>query len=338
MNRHSYNFWLRGLFLIGCTTVAASIALGQFKEAPEGGFPPPSGQIAFVRNQNRWVMNADGSNARELYASGGVSTRVTWSPDNQEILFCQEGLQQYQLPGGGGGRIKLYDIFATRVAGGGIKKISNDAISASPSYFPDGQRMAFTRNLNALSITEEVPLFQVFVGGVYGSPEPANLNQGKVTTQLQLMSPDVSPDGERIACTVTDQETLTSPRLAIGIAIFPAEGFKGTVLEWTDNARKLPNAASPAWSPDGRYLAYVDLAREPRGLAIYDVERESRRTLVQPLAGFSVSPSTPSWSPDGNWIVFANIKGSIQIVDRNGKNLKPLTNAGTDAYPAFSHP
>jgi len=312
--------------------------VAQFKNAPEGGFPPPTGQVAFSRDRDLWVMGADGSNPRALVTSGRLANRIVWSPDNSEILYCQDGFQQYQLPSGGGGKIKLYDIFATRTTGsGGTKQITTDAISASPSYFPGGSRIAFTRNMHALDLTKEVPNFQVFVGGTYGNPEPVNLNKGKVSTALQLLTPAVSPDGTKIACAVTNEETLSSPKQTMGIVIFPAEGFEGTLKQWYDEAAKIPVASGPAWSPDGRYLAYVDISKDPRTLALYDFEREMSRVIYEPLRGFDLTSSPPSWSADGNWLVFSNVKGNVLMVDKNGGSLQALTKRGSDAYPVFSN-
>jgi Tol biopolymer transport system component len=316
----------------------APAARAQFKEAPEGGFPPPAGRIAFMRDQDVWIMNADGSGARQLVASGRAANRVVWSPDNAEILFCQDGFQQYQLPSGGGGKIKLYDIFAARVdAPGNVKQITTDAMSSSPSYFPDGARIAFTRNLNTFDLTKEVPNYQVYVAGTYGNPKPKSLNLGEASVLLQLMGPAVSPDGKQIACVVTNEKALASPKQTLGIAIFPAEGFKGTPEEGYAAAAKIPTSAGPSWSPDGRYLALVDASSDPRSLAVYDVARQTRRVIYKPLKGFDLTTAPPSWSSDGNWLVFANSKGTILMVDRNGANLKALTKGGTDANPAFSN-
>lgn len=327
-----------GLGLTSAVILATSPIWAQFKEAPEGGFPPATGRIAFVRDQDVWVMAADGSGPRQLVPSGRVANRVAWSPDNSEIMYCQDGFQQYELPAGGGGKIKLYDIFVARVdAPKNVKQISDDAMSASPSYFPDGVRIAFTRNLNTFDLTKEFPNFQVYVGGIHGNPKPTLLNKGEPSPTLQLLTPAVSPDGSRIACVVTNEDVLTSPKQSLGIAVFPAEGFKGTVEEAYQAAARIPTASGPAWSPDGKYLAYVDATVEPRSLALYDFERKTKRVIYKPLKGFDLATSPPSWSKDGNWLVFSNVKGNLLLVDRNGANLKALTKGGTDAYPAFSN-
>lgn len=314
------------------------VTRGQFKAALEGGFPEPTGQIAFVRDRDLWLMEADGSNPRSLLVSGRIANKLAWSPDNQEILFCQLGVQQYQLPNGGGGTVKLYDVFATRVSNPkNVKQVTNDAMSSSPDYFPDGARIAFTRNIHAMDLSQEFPMYQLFVSGVYGKPEAVNLNQGKLSTQLQILTPSVSPDGKTIACGISTEEKMMTANSSMGIIFVPADGFKGTVLEWQNKAKKIAGGASPVWSPDGRYVAFVDQSTNTRSLALWDLEREAKRTIYQPLTSFDLTTVPPSWSPDGNWIVFSNIKGNIMIVDRQGKNLRSLTRGGEDAYPAFSN-
>ena len=73
---------------------------------------------------------------------------------------------------------------------------------------------------------------------------------------------------------------------------------------------RLADDAAPAWSPNGRWIAFV---RRQRG----DVEREiwvmrpdgSGARRLTSLHGSSINPA---WSPDGRRIVFAsNIVGSL---------------------------
>jgi Tol biopolymer transport system component len=210
-------------------------------------------------------------------------------------------------------------------------------VSHSPSHFPDGQRIACVRDLHALEVYALEPLYQVFVAGKYGRSAAHNLNQGKASQRLQLLAPAVSPDGETIACVVTSDTLLSKldTMKAFGIAFFPASGFTGGVAEARKQAAAIPRGFGPAWSPDGKHVAYVDM--RTMALGLYDVESQSGKILFKPRAGSRVANATPSWSSDGNWIVFANVKGHIFMVDRHGKNLRALTTRGGDAVPAFSH-
>src|SRR5688500_15307579 len=81
-----------------------------------------------------------------------------------------------------------------------------------------------------------------------------------------------------------------------------------------------------SFSPDGRSLAFT-AQREGRDvLYLLDVRR--RKTTFRfdlPLEGVT----SPAWSPDGRQLVFSGNKGGITdlyIVDRDGRNLRRLTN------------
>ena len=52
---------------------------------------------------------------------------------------------------------------------------------------------------------------------------------------------------------------------------------------------------SPAWSPDGRELAYVSFESQKAVVCVQDVASGKRRAL----ANFRGSNSAPAWSPDG---------------------------------------
>jgi hypothetical protein len=71
---------------------------------------------------------------------------------------------------------------------------------------------------------------------------------------------------------------------------------------------------SPAWSPNGAYLAYMvsgdlDGSGKPQsGVALFDLQARTYR-LVRPFepAGTEGALHAPIWSPDGNWLaVFEN--------------------------------
>ena len=81
-----------------------------------------------------------------------------------------------------------------------------------------------------------------------------------------------------------------------------------------------------SFSPDGRLLAFT-AQREGRDV-LYLLDVRKQKTIFRfdmPLEGVT----SPAWSPDGRQIVFSGNKGGITdlyVVDRDGKNLRRLTN------------
>jgi TolB protein len=95
---------------------------------------------------------------------------------------------------------------------------------------------------------------------------------------------------------------------------------------------------SPAWSPDGRELAYVSF--ESQKAVIYAQEVMSGRR--RPIANFRGTNSAPAWSPDGGTLAATlSREGGSQLflMDRNGGNVRRLTSSqAIDTEPVFELP
>ncbi|MCU7843398.1 MAG: Tol-Pal system beta propeller repeat protein TolB [Candidatus Thiodiazotropha sp. (ex Monitilora ramsayi)] len=93
---------------------------------------------------------------------------------------------------------------------------------------------------------------------------------------------------------------------------------------------------SPAWSPDGRKLAYVSF--EEGKSAIYVQEAYTGRR--QKVTSFKGINGAPAWSPDGRKLAMALSKDGnpdIFVFDLGTKKLKPLTrHYAIDTEPAWS--
>lgn len=93
---------------------------------------------------------------------------------------------------------------------------------------------------------------------------------------------------------------------------------------------------SPAWSPDGKQLAYVSF--EQRRAMVYVQTLSTRQRVL--LAAFPGSNSAPAWSPDGKRIALVLTRdGSSQLylMAGDGSDLRRISFSGAiDTEPNFS--
>jgi TolB protein len=148
---------------------------------------------------------------------------------------------------------------------------------------------------------------------------------------LAVVSADLRLAAHRIADAVYERLTGDKGVFATRIAyvtraanrytlrITDADGEGGQVALTSAEA-----IISPAWSPDGRELAYVSFEQQKAVVWIQDVSSGQRR----PIANFRGSNSAPAWSPDGRQLVLSLSRdGGTQLfsMGRDGSGLRRLT-------------
>ena len=93
---------------------------------------------------------------------------------------------------------------------------------------------------------------------------------------------------------------------------------------------------SPAWSPDGRKLAYVSFERGNSSIVLQDIATGARETV----SSFKGINGAPSFSPDGRRLAVALSKSGnleIYVMDLGSRALTQLTNQfAIDTEPTWS--
>lgn len=93
---------------------------------------------------------------------------------------------------------------------------------------------------------------------------------------------------------------------------------------------------SPAWSPDGRKLAYVSFETERPAIYVQDVGTGQRAQV----ASFDGINGAPAWSPDGRQLAMTLSKDGqpdIYVMDVGSRNLQQITNSSSiDTEPAWA--
>jgi len=109
---------------------------------------PDGRQIGYVSNAsgrvNLWVMQADGTGARQLLKSDDRQSDPAFTKDGKEIVYEQDK-----------GGDELYDLYAVSVSGGEPRNLTNtDKTSeSSPLFSKDGKWLAFTNKVKVEAST-----------------------------------------------------------------------------------------------------------------------------------------------------------------------------------------
>ena len=276
------------------------------------------GQIAFASARTGlpqiFLMNADGTDPRQLTNIDEGACQPSWSPDGSRLMFttpCRRDQDSY--PGAGLVALTVEDGSTQAlpsVAGGG---------DYDPDWGPDGERVAFT----SLRANNRPHVFVMDLSG-------ANLVDLSAALAREAQ-PVWSPTGTQLA--------LVSSRAGNErVFLVPDFGGEGERYSWGASDAD----THPDWSADGQWIAFERVVGNISRLYVgrYD-ERGKANVPVCAGGQLSVQPmADPDWSPDGSWLVFETWPDgkdhNIAIMTSTCTNYAVLTqDPGLDFDPAW---
>ena len=175
----------------------------------ESVLSPDGKKIVFTSDRGGdldiWVMNVDGSHARQLTHTLGYDGGPWWSPDGKRICFrayhpqtSQEIADYKELLGKHLIRPTTLDLYVMDADGSHVRQVTDDRkaniASFAPSWTPDGHSLIYASNRG----DEKRRAFEVYAIAV-DTPDGKPATPERITFGGQFDGfPNFSPDGKRL--------------------------------------------------------------------------------------------------------------------------------------------
>jgi TolB protein len=314
--------WLVGIsgILIELSVLTAATAAGSLRASA------PVQRIVEVRDRGTarplygtelWLMNPDGSGQKLLSPDRYFDdTSPSWSPNGRTLVFSHRPHgapeQLATMEGDGSGFRKI-----TRVSRHGWGDLD-------PDWSADARWIVFATSRNAAKgrdasggLVYRTDLWLIRADGTRMrrlTRHGANL--------ADYRDPDWSPDGRRIAFA----------KVIFGLDDDWGRREYTSSSIWTVSLPKgrqqllIENAAAPAWSPDGRRIAFERGPGGHREIYVADADGSNVRRLTT-----GNDDRMPAWSPDGKTLVFTSNRsrgdGDVYKLNVRTRSLTRLTSS-----------
>lgn len=287
-----------------------------------------------------WLVNADGSGARQFTQGDKSASSPAFSPDGRWLAFSSSRNGKGQ-------------VWVIPVDGGEARAVTNaESGTGSFAWSPDGRRIAYlmadpeTEEEKARKKEKRDPIYvdQDFkYAHLYAVPfDPTGSEPGEAVRltegSFHVTSFDWSPDGARIAFSHQADPRLDEGARGSDISLVPTDGSKAVrtlvTLGGTDG--------EPTWSPDGRWVAFTSSGDEPQRVGLADVyvvaaEGGAPRRLAD---SHDRSGGIVGWARDGSAVLLGESLGTTRHVTAlpvDGSPLRQLTTGdGVLGSPALA--
>ena len=269
------------------------------------------GLIAFVSNRANpyvyqiYTIKADGTDLTQLTFDDTSKSEPAWSPDGSRLLYVASDRRANGL-----------DIFMINADGNDPVNLTNiPGHDTNPCWSPDGGKIIFTS-------TRAEKVEQLFIMNADGS-DPEFITLGYAVER----EPVWSPDYDWIAFISTITKNTPTIWLRTG---------EGTDPRAFDIAGRVGWAENPAWSPDGKFIAYAGVKESSVEIYVVLVEDKgvTKYKITQTLGN-----RDPAWSPDSHWLVITSTRDQnqeIYMMDLSGAIQTNLSNhEASDKQPSW---
>ena len=209
----------------------------------------PDGRVVYVSNISGateiWIMNSDGSNARQLTNDGISKYTPAVSGDGRYIVFISEK----------GGK----HIWRINLDGGQMTQLTNGVEDANPRCSPDGKWVVYDSFNSGKQLIYRVPV----TGG-----EPQAL------TDFAALEPDISRDGKLIAIFYND----TTPEKSLRLGVIPFDG--GAITKSFEIPQTVAFDNSPQWMPDGKGITFIEDLADRSVLWLQPLDGSARKQMT----------------------------------------------------------
>ncbi|MCL6545043.1 MAG: S9 family peptidase [Bryobacteraceae bacterium] len=298
---------------------------GETNERPR--WSPDSRQIAFISDRSGtpqvWLMNADGSNPRQVTRISTGASGVLFSPDGKRLVFTSEvypdcpdeACNQRRLEQEKASKIRarVYDsllyrhwnrwrtarrkhLFVVQTDGAGLRDLTPGNRDVPPfslggpddyDISPDGQEVCFVMNADPEpAVSTNSDLYVVPITG--GDPVKVTVNPGADH------SPKYSPDGRFLAYRTQPRAGYESDRWRLVVM----QRASGEARILTENLDRWVN--SFAWSPDSSQLFFTLEDRGRQGIQMIPVGGGAARVVASGAATLD----DIQFTPDGKTMIY----------------------------------
>jgi dipeptidyl aminopeptidase/acylaminoacyl peptidase len=256
--------------------------------------------------------------------AGGAEDSVAWSPNGKQIAFLSDAAK--------GGQQQLY---VASPPGGAARKLTNvKGFLAAPGWSPDGKTIAVLFTENAERAAGPLVAEKAQTGVIKEAVTEQRLALVDVASgKLRQISPadmyvyeyDWSPDGQRFVTTAAHGNGDNNWYIAQIYTIAAAGGTMESVYKPAVDSQ----IANPAWSPDGKSVAFIAglMSDEPVVGGDIFVVPASGGTAKNVTPGMKASASWLTWTPGGKILFGEDVDGesAVATVDVAGGKIETLT-------------